>query len=229
MILQVFRMASTRKIISTQADEMKRVTIPVILGLLFLACGGLLLLQATGIMQDREYVFWACLFGAAGALFLIHLVDRIWWTVYPGFPLLGISAGILAGQYSSEFGWAAFFLVSSVTFWLLYGINRPQNWWAIMPGGALVSLGIVLIVGSHVSNMVAAGICCLGLSFTFLAILILSRENRWAYIPAGSLAVAGVLFMALGTSTKAVLYSCAVILIVVGIAMIVRSLFFKKQ
>jgi hypothetical protein len=222
-------MASIRKNATTQAVDMKRVTIPVILGLLFLACGGLLLLQAVGIMQDRQYLFWSCLFGAAGALFLIYLIDRVWWTVYPGFPLLGISAGILAGQISTEFGWAAFFLVSSVAFWLLYGINRPLNWWAIMPGGALVSLGIVLIVGSHVSNMVAAGICCLGLSFTFLAILILTRENKWAYIPAGSLAIAGVLFMALGTSTKAVLYSCAIILIIVGIAMIARSLLLKKQ
>jgi hypothetical protein len=222
-------MAVSRKEIPPLAVRTKRITVPVILGLLFLACGGLLLLQATGVTQDRDYVFWASLFGAAGALFLVYLVDRVFWTVYAGFPLLGISAGILAGQCSTEYGWAAFFFVSSAAFWLLYAVGRPASWWAIMPGGTLVSLGVVLIVGTYVSNMVNAGIFCLCLSFTFLAILFLTRENKWAYIPAGSLAVAGVLFMALGTSTKAVLYSCAVILIAVGIAMIIRSLFLKKE
>lgn len=206
----------------------KHITLPLLLGIIFVVCGMFLLLRATGVLADYERFFWAAVFVSAGALFLVHLIDRIWWTVYPGFPLLGTAGGIIAFPHSAAVAWAVFFILSSGSFWLVYAADRKGNWWALMPGGTLVSFGIALIAGPYVSVAVSVGLFCLGLSLSFLLLQLFCREHRWAYIPSIVLAVTGVLCMALGTSATAVLYLSSAILIAVGAVLLVRVFFRRK-
>jgi hypothetical protein len=207
---------------------MKRITLPVILGLILLMCGGVLLLQAADVLKYYERWFWASVFIAGGVLFLIYLFDRVWWTVFPGFPLLAIAATIIIFPWSPSWAWAAFFIVSSLSFWVFYFSGRDEKWWALMPAGLLVSFGLVIGIEQFVSGAVAAGICSLGLSLTLVLVIALTRSNQWAYIPAGALATTGVLIMAMGTSAKAVLYICSAVLILVGLAIIVKNIMVRK-
>lgn len=220
---------STIRAKKTEAQSVeKHITLPVLLGVIFVVCGAFLLLRASGLLADYERFFWAAVFASAGVLFLVHLIDRVWWTVYPGFPLFGIAGGIIIYPHSALQGWAVFFIVASGSFLLIYALKRVSHWWAVIPGGAIASLGIAMIVGPCVSFTVSAGLFFLGLSFSFLVIQLFSKEHRWAYIPSIALAVSGVLSMALGTSATAVLYVSASILIAVGAVILVKVFLHRK-
>ena len=209
-------------------DQMeKRITMPVVLSLLLLFCGVLLLLLAADILSYESRWFWVMFFAFGAILFLIHLVDRVFWTIFPGFPLLGISAAIAVNPHSTALSFGLFFAVSSFSFWIFYLKERMKNWWALIPAGALFSLGVVLGI-DMLSGITALGIFTLGLSFTFIIIPFLTKKNQWAFLPAGALAVSGMLIIAVGSSAKAVLYICSILLILIGCFLFVKNLFGKR-
>jgi uncharacterized membrane protein len=207
---------------------MKRVTVPVIIGLLIIMCGGLLLMRAADILTAYSRWFWASVFAAGGILFLIQILNRALWSAFPGFPLLGISAAIAVSEYSEPFAMAAFFIVSSASFVMVYLFNKEANWWGIITAGILVSLGISTGLQDYVNGAVGFGIFSLGMSITFVALILLSRTDLWAYISAGGLAVLGAICIAAGNSAKAVLYVCAAILIITGAFLIVKNFMNRK-
>ena len=75
-------------------------------GLVLIALGAFLLLQATGLFGVLSDLFWSIAFGAAGAVFLYVFLTGLhtrWWAAIPGFTLLGLAATIFYGRFAPPF------------------------------------------------------------------------------------------------------------------------------
>jgi len=74
---------------------MKRFDPRIVFGLLLLVGGGLALAQAMGYLKSTSDIFWGGLFITVGLVFLTLLFGGHWWSVFPGFTLVGLGALIL--------------------------------------------------------------------------------------------------------------------------------------
>ena len=203
----------------------------ILWGSLLILGGVLFLLQNLGMFEVGG-VFWGILFGLAGVFFLsIFFQNQAnWWSIIPGFTLLGISAQVILDQFAPKLaemsGGAIVLGAIGVSFLLVYFADR-QNWWALIPMGVLLTLALVSSLDAF-TQIDTGGIFFMGLGATFALVALIPRgsETRWAWIPAGILFVLGVFVFAADEALLAYLWPSALIL--VGVYLIFRSMRFRR-
>ena len=203
----------------------------ILWGSLLILGGVLFLLQNLGFF-DVGGIFWGILFGLAGIFFLsIFFQNQAnWWSIIPGFALLGIGAQItldqIAPKLSDISGGAIVLGAIGLSFLFVYFADR-QNWWALIPMGVLLTLAIVSSLDAF-TRIDTGGIFFLGLAATFALVALVPKgiDTRWAWIPAVILFVLGVVIFAAAEAWLNYLWPLALIL--VGIILIFRTMRFRR-
>jgi hypothetical protein len=180
---------------------MRRLSVQITLGVLVLAAGVLLLLEATGIVGIPR-LLWAVLLAAASVAFwYVFFTHRpSWWAAIVGAALAGaaivtvmeLDVGGL-GQWTE----VPFLAALSVGFWAVY-FRDHDRWWALIPAGVLLTLSVVSAVTAAVGGPVTGAIFLLGVAFTFVLVAVLpggAGRRWWAWIPAGILGVVAVIVL----------------------------------
>jgi hypothetical protein len=187
-------------------------------GVLLVVVGGLLMLQALGVLAGAG-VIWTVLFGAAGIAFLyIYFQDRAkWWAAIPGFALVGLSAVTAWDELGNGEGkWGGVLLLGSigVGFLAAYLAAREQ-WWALIPGGAFLTLALLAGFPARVAGTTTGGVLFLGLAATFGALALVPTPDgrmRWPIIPAAALVLVGALVTLEATTALNLVWPVALIL-----------------
>ena len=210
---------------------MRGSNIITIIGAGLILIGGLFLLQTFGVISGVMPLLWAVLFATAGGIFFyVYWTNRQqWWTLIPGFALLGLGILIALAEYGPS-SWdqigAAIFLGSiGLGFLVVYFLNH-DHWWAIIPGGVVLSVAIMIAVGAFVGedDWIAA-ILFFGMTLTFVALAFLPSPTgrmTWAFIPAVVLFLIGLII--LGAATESMVYVLPIAIIAVGVYILVRAL-----
>lgn len=196
-------------------------------GSLLILGGVLFLLQNLGLFEVGG-IFWGLLFALAGIFFLSIFFQNQgnWWSIIPGFALLGIAAQIvldqIAPRISEVSGGATVLGAIGLSFLLVYLADR-QNWWALIPMGVLLTLATVSTLDA-LTQIDTGGIFFLGLGATFAVVALVPKgiDTRWAWIPAVILTVLGIFVFAAAEALLAYLWPLALIL--VGVFLIFRSM-----
>jgi len=196
---------------------MNRINFRVLIGGALVLLGVLMLLQRFNIFSGAVDIFWGAIFLVGGAYFLYRFALDMrgeWWTLIPGFALIGVGVSIvLPGRWLG----LAFLGFLGISFLVIYLSNR-QRWWAIIPGGVLITLGIVAVLADIYGARETGGIFFLGLGLTFLLVAVLA-SMQWAYIP-------GVILLLMGAElgytsmTGALNYVWPATLILMGLLLI---------
>jgi hypothetical protein len=192
---------------------MKRFDARIVFGVMLLMGGGLMLLQAMGLLKNTPDIFWGGIFLVAGAAFLSLLFSGQWWSAFPGFTLAALGVLILLPDSLDDLGGAVFLGGIGLAFWLVYLMDRAERWWALIPAGVLTTLAFVSVLPGRIGIFETGGVFFLGLAATFLLVALLARM-RWAYWPAGVLGIMG--FLATVSLMDFANYIWAVILIGAG-------------
>lgn len=175
---------------------MRRIDCRLIIGGLLILAGILALLDNLGLIPSAMDVFWALVFGVAGAVFLYMFVasPSNWWAAFPAFTLLGMGASALLPEALEAWDGMVFLGSIGLGFWAVYLTGR-ERWWAIIPGGVLLTLGAVSALDEIVPLMETGGVFFIGLGITFLLVAILPGPpgRTWALFPAAALTVLGLL------------------------------------
>ncbi|MBN2549964.1 MAG: hypothetical protein JXB15_12450 [Anaerolineales bacterium] len=206
----------------------------ILWGSLLILGGIIFLLDNLGILKLGD-LFWVLVFGLGGVLFIsVFFQNRLnWWSLIPGFGLLGVAAAIGLDWIAPAIGgtWGGLFVLGSLglSFLVIYLFDR-QHWWALIPGGVLLTLGFVDLVESLLPGVETGGVFFLGLGITFGLVALLPTSQgqmKWAWIPAAVLTGMGLLMIAAVENLMA--YMIPIILIGVGIVIILRSFIWRKQ
>lgn len=200
----------------------------IIVGSLLVGGGLLFLLDSLGLFTIGPLV-WASIMALASAGFLAVFVGnrQHWWALIPGMTLAGIAALIFLGELApgiaNVLGGALILGSISLSFWVIYLLDR-ENWWAVIPGGTLATLALITILSDRWGGELIAGLLFLGLGLTFLVVYFLPTPQgrmTWAIFPAGGLLLTGVIVSAATTSLLNFLWPLALIL--AGLFLILRN------
>ena len=165
-------------------------------------------------------LFWGALLGLGGLFFIgIFINNRMtWWSLIPGFTLLGVSATILVSSYLPRVGdlLGGVFVLGGigVAFVAVYLADR-RNWWAMIPAGVMLTLSTIVILDQVLGGFGSGGVFFLGLGLTFAVVGLLptpSGRMTWAWYPAGILFVMGLLISAAAENLFGYIWPIALIL-----------------
>jgi len=202
-------------------------------GLVLIIAGTAFLLQNLDVFEFGD-VFWGVVFILGGGFFLsIYASNRTnWWSLVPGFVLLGISAIIILGELAPNFEdtWGGSIVLGSIgiAFLAVYLTDR-NNWWAVIPGGVMFTLAIVAGFEEVLAGLEVGGIFFIGLGLTFVLVALAPSpqgQMRWAWIPAGILLLMGLLISAAAGELIQFVFPTA--LIVFGLYLVYRAFFSRK-
>jgi hypothetical protein len=201
----------------------------IALGLLLVAAGLLFLLQNLGLIAGAG-IMWGAALAAGGLVFLyVYLADRQqWWSLIPGFTLLGVGSMIVLGELvpgaMDNWGGALVLGGIGVAFLAVY-LSGRERWWAIIPAGVMLTLAGVTLVGPLLGEeSIGGGLFFIGLGLTFGVVYLLpTPEGRmtWAAFPAVILLVFGLLLSAALSSLAN--YVWPLLLILLGGLLVIRS------
>ena len=188
---------------------MKRNNVSLVIGLGLVLLGGLLLMQTMNIVSLNWDQVWPVLFGLGGLAFLtVFFSDHEqWWSIIPGFTLLGLAAliglSIVAGEVGGAIGAGVFMGSIALAFWVIY-ILRRSFWWAVIPAGTLTTLAVIIVLSNfRLTERFSGGVFFLGLALTFLMVALLPTPEgrmRWAFYPAAALlALSLIVFIAVSS------------------------------
>jgi len=201
--------------------------------------GGLLILAGVVFLMQNLFnfelggLFWTFLFILAGLLFLsVYLGDRTsWWSLIPGFTLLGIAATILVGNYFPRLEnllGGAFVLGGIGTAFVAVYLADRRNWWALIPAGVMLTLTLVVFSDNVIGGFGSGWLLFFGFGLTFAVIALLpgpQGEMKWAWIPSIILFVIGGIVLA--ASVNIFNFIWPILLILGGIVLILRAFVFK--
>lgn len=180
---------------------MRRLPVQITIGVLVLAAGVLLLLEAAGILKVHPLV-WAVLFAAASVTFwFVFFAHRpSWWAAIPAAALAGAAIVNLMeldvgglGQWTE----VPFLAALSVGFWAVY-FRDTDRWWAIIPAGVLLTVAVITAVTAAVGGPITGAIFLVGVALTFALVAVLpggTSRRWWAWIPAGVLGVVATIVL----------------------------------
>ncbi len=194
----------------------------IVMGVFFLA-------QQLGLFGRLQFPFWALAFGLLGLIFLFTFITdrRQWWSLIPGFILLGLALVIVNEQNEfipAQQAGALFLLSIGLPFLLIYLIDR-RMWWALIPGGVLSVLALItFLAGRDLSGQAIAAILFFGLAIVFALVRFTTRSNPymgWATWVAILLAAIGALLLIAGPQAASLVGPA--ILIGLGVFLLVRN------
>jgi hypothetical protein len=190
--------------------------------------GVLFLLQNLNVIAFGD-IFWAALFGLAGAFFVSIVAQNRanWWALIPAFILFGIAFqilfGVIAPGLRSILGGGLVLGGLGLGFIIIYLLNR-EHWWAIIPAGVMFTLAVVTILGNSNPELDTGAAFFFGLGATFALVALApspSGPMLWAWAPAGILLLMGIFVLFSALDLMAYLFPLALIL--AGGYLIVRT------
>lgn len=173
---------------------------------------------------------------AIGLPFLvIYLADRSKrWALIPAVILAIVGTiPLLSALTGGDLTGAVVMFLFALPFFVIYFWSK-NNWWALIPAGVFTSIGLVVVLSMLILNQdnalsgVFSGVLFLGFAVTF-GILWLRRKTQptdWAKYPAAGLLAAAVLALFLGTRFQE--FWPAIIMLVIGVALLMTALGKKK-
>lgn len=199
-------------------------------GILLVAVGVLVLLQNLNILRDGLSLLWSLLFFAGGAIFtyLYFKERRQWWTIIPGFTLLGLGLLILLSWalpgIGNTVGTGLFLASIGASFFVIYADHR-EHWWPIIPGGVMITVALVATIDNLAFLGFDSGsVFMIGLGLTFLLLYLFSpttKKQTWALYPAGILAGIGLI---IGITTSPLMaYLGPLALLAIGAFLVYRA------
>ncbi len=199
----------------------------ILWGVLIMLGGAALLVQNL-LGLPLGGIFWGCAAIIIGFFFLKEAWTDLhpWWPIIPGSFLIGLGLSALVGAFLPAISFIRDFLplgVLGIGFFFVY-IREQSNWWALIPGGVLITLGIVSLLDAINLGIDTGGIFFLGLGLTFFALTLLpNKQLSWAYIPAMVLtAISAFIGIISGQANSNIFW--ALILILAGCFMVIRSI-----
>lgn len=205
-----------------------KILVPVVGGILLIAAGVIFLLNNFEIIDLNWEMLMGPLFAIGGLVFILVYIfnPKEWWSLIPGFVLMGIGLIIFMGQImeTAADNWSGVIFLGflGLAFLIIYITHRNQ-WWAIIPGGVLLTLAGVTLIPDE--STLTGVIFFLGLALTFGLLYLLPKpEGRlhWALYPAGILLAIGVLVL-LG-ATDVMDFVLPLVLLILGGFFIIRAL-----
>lgn len=205
-----------------------KILVPVVGGILLIAAGVIFLLNNFEIIDLNWEMLMGPLFAIGGLVFILVFIfnPKEWWSLIPGFVLMGIGLIIFMGQImetaADDWSGVIFLGFLGLAFLIIYITHRNQ-WWAIIPGGVLLTLAGVTLIPDE--STLTGVIFFLGLALTFGLLYLLPKpEGRlhWALYPAGILLAIGVLVL-LG-ATDVMDFVLPLVLLILGGFFIIRAL-----
>lgn len=202
--------------------------------------GGLLVVVGIASFLDSLNIIpfggllWGVLFAFAGVAFIIYLFQNrnAWWAIIPGVVLIGLGFLILVSSifpnFREEIGGSIFFISISIAFLIVYLMNN-KFWWSIIPSGVMASLAATILVDGF-TKYEGGGVLLMGIALTFALLTILpglEGNRQWPFIPAGILFVVGLFAFFEDFNISSLVW--AVLLIVLGVFLVVRSFIRKSQ
>ena len=150
-----------------------------------------------------------------------------WWALIPGGILgaWGLGSVLAALGLPDALVPLVGFVGSALPFLYIFSLDRKKNWWALIPGGIMAFMGLVTLLGTVVGEAWSETMILWGIALVFLVVFLLDRRNGWALIPAGVLAVVG---LALSPVAPSLSLLGPVALILLGVVVVVRTLFWRK-
>ena len=176
-----------------------KVVFPVVGGSLLIAVGLLFLLNNLEIVKFDWGILIGPLVALGGVVFLLVFIlnSKEWWTLIPGFDLIGIGSLIFMSQNFTSLpgilGTSIFLAFLGLPFLLIF-ITHRQHWWALIPGGVLITFVATSLV--PLKSVWSGVIFFIGLAITFGLIYILPKPAgrlTWALYPAVILLLIGIL------------------------------------
>lgn len=205
-----------------------KILVPVVGGILLIAAGVIFLLNNFEIIDLNWEMLMGPLFAIGGLVFILVYIfnPKEWWSLIPGFVLMGIGLIIFMGQImeTAADNWSGVIFLGflGLAFLIIYITHRNQ-WWAIIPGGVLLTLAGVTLIPDE--STLTGVIFFLGLALTFGLLYLLPKPEgrlRWALYPAGILLAIGVLVL-LG-ATDVMDFVLPLVLLILGGFFIIRAL-----
>jgi len=202
--------------------------------------GGLLVIVGIASFLDSLNIIpfsgllWGVLFAFAGVAFIIYFLQnrKAWWAIIPGVVLIGLGFIILISSifpnFQDEIGGFIFFIAISIAFLIVYLMNK-KFWWAIIPAGVMASLAATILVDGF-TKFEGGGVLLMGIALTFALLTILpglDGNRQWPLIPAGILFVVSIFAFFEDFNVSSLIW--AVILIVFGVFLVVRSFIRNRQ
>ncbi len=201
----------------------------LIWGVALIAMGAFFLARQLGLFGSLQLPFWAFAFGLLGLIFLFTFVTdrRQWWSLIPGFILLGVALVMFNGQNEfmpAQQAGALFLFSIGLPFLLIYLLDR-RMWWALIPGGVLSVLALITVLaGRELSGQAVGAILFFGLAIVFALVRFTTRSNPymgWATWVAILLAAIGALLLITGPQAASLVGPA--ILIGLGVFLLVRN------
>jgi uncharacterized membrane protein HdeD (DUF308 family) len=202
--------------------------------------GGLLVIVGIASFLDSLSIIpfggllWGVLFAFAGVAFIVYLLQnkKAWWAIIPGVVLIGLGFIILISSifpnFQGEIGGFIFFVAISIAFLIVYIMNK-KFWWAIIPAGVMASLSATILVDGF-TKYEGGGVLLMGIALTFALLTVLpglEGNRQWPLIPAGILFVVSLFAFFEDFNVSSLVW--AVLLIVLGVFLVVRSFLNKSQ
>ncbi|MBN1348651.1 hypothetical protein JXJ21_04515 [candidate division KSB1 bacterium] len=197
----------------------------------FLATGLLLFLLA--FTNDGEFAAGGMFFTFGLGFLAVYLHQRLreFWPIIPASVLFGISALLLAKgfHFRGDFATSLMFLFFALGFIAVYFHLGRTQFWPFIPAGIFLGLFALLLMASmRYHGEVLAGSMHLVVGVAFAAIAFFHREHWWAFIPGGIFAAVGVFLLLLSDENIGTFIGSG-ILILSGVAIILRSLNSDKE
>ncbi len=205
----------------------------VLLGVLLVIVGIAALFDSLNIISFGG-LLWGVLFVLGGVAFIVYLLQNrdAWWAIIPGVVLVGLGFIILMSvifpNFSDGIGGFIFFIGISIAFLIVYLMNN-KLWWAIIPAGVTASLALTVLVDQF-TRFDGGGVFLLGIALTFALLTILpgmQGNRQWPLIPAGILFVVSLFALVDDFNLSSLVW--AVLLILIGVFLVIRSLIQKNQ
>lgn len=200
----------------------------VVWGSLLILAGVVFLLQNLFNFRLGDF-FWGLLFALGGLIFISVFINNRaqWWSLIPGFVLLGIAGTILVNSYLPGLQdiLGGLFVLGGigVAFLAVYLADR-RNWWAIIPAGVMLTLAVISMLDNVLGGSASGGLLFLGMALTFVVVALVPTPRgrmNWAWYPAGILAVIGFIISVAASNLMG--YVWPLILILGGLVLIYRT------
>lgn len=188
-----------------------------------------------GILGAGEWIGALVMYAIALPFLVVYLADRKKrWALIPAI-IMGVLGTIplVTALTSGDLTGLVTMLVFAVPFFVVFFWSK-NNWWALIPAGIFATLALVLMLtlllkesGGSLEGLFSA-ITFLGFAITFGALWLMrkDRPTGWAKWPAAGLLAAALLALVLGGRFQD--FWPAIILLVIGVALLVTAFGRKK-
>jgi hypothetical protein len=162
----------------------------LILGLVFIAIGGLAFAAEMGYLDQLSTTTWMVIFAAASLLFFVAYFLKglhAWSWLFPACIFAGL-AGVTLLANSNAAEWVPTLVIGStaIPFFVAFALDHTRKW-ALIPGCLLGLIAFIFPLGNFLGEDAMGVMVIAVIAFPFIAASILSPDAWWGVIPGGIL------------------------------------------